>query len=133
MATPDLYGRGIDTLRGWPYRFTYASGYRNLGNNLARRLQTPRGSLAWDLDCGYDVRALFRGSLSAGEIITAESAISSECEKDERVDSANTSITYVSRAQTLIISIAVTGADGPFDLILSVDNLTVSILRAVAP
>ena len=131
MATPDLYGKGLDVVYGWPYRFTYATGYRDLGNCLARRLQTVRGSLPWDLNCGWDVRALFRGSLSAGEFAAAKSAIAAECEKDQRVDSANVDITYVPRAQTILITITVTGADGPFDLILSVDNLTVTLLRTV--
>jgi len=129
VATPNLYGTGLDVTSGWPYRFVYASGFRNLGNNLARRLQTPRGQLAWDPDCGWDVRQLFRGSLTEGELSRAEGEISAECQKDERVDSASVVLTYVAQAETLIIKITVDGADGPFALILSVDSLTVTILR----
>jgi hypothetical protein len=126
------FGTGLDVIFDWPRTFTYASGQLNLGNNLCRRLQTPRGSLSWDPDCGWDVRALFRGSFTVAEINAAEAAISAECEKDERVDSATASLTYIPQAQTLVISIQITGADGPFVLVLSVDAFTVSILKVVA-
>ncbi len=129
MATPALYGTGLNVTTDWPLRFSYAAGYLNLGNNLARRLQTPRGSLAWDPDCGWNIRGLLNGSLTVGELQAAESAIGAECEKDERVDSANVQLTYVSQSQLLIVKVTVTGADGPFTLIMSVDDLTVTILR----
>ncbi len=130
MATnPSDFGTGLDVYRSWPLRFTFTSGFRNLGNNLARRLSTIRGSLPWDLDCGYPLVQLLRGSLSDDELSAAESSIGAECEKDERVDSASAKVTYVRAAGVLIVTITGTGADGPFTLILSADALTVAILR----
>ncbi len=126
-----LFGTGLDVITGWPRRMTFASGFKNLGNNLRRRLQTPRGSLLWDLDCGWDIRQLFRGNATSAEIGAAQTAISAECEKDPRVDSASTTLTYIAAAKTLIVTISIQTADGPFTLVLSVDSLTVSILRIV--
>lgn len=127
MATN--FGTGLDVKSGWPRLFTYASGYRNLGNNLCRRLQTVRGSLPWDLDCGYDVRGLLRGTLSLADLYAAQAAIGAECEKDQRVQSASASIVYVPGAASLRITVAVETAEGPFTFVLSVDALTVALLE----
>ncbi len=126
----DPYGTGLATLFGLPLRFTFASGLRNLGNNLARRLQTPRGSLPWDLNCGYDVRGLLRSTLTRFQVSAMQNAISSECEKDPRVASASTAAVFAD--DRLQITVTVTGSDGNnFDFIFAVDALSVSLLRIV--
>ena len=68
---PTNFGQCLSVVNDWPLNFVYATGYRNVALNLFRRLQTPRGSLPWDLDCGWDVRQLFRGSFTAAEISRA--------------------------------------------------------------
>lgn len=128
-ADPPDYGTGLNVTTDWPLSFQYASGLANLGNNLLRRLTTPRGSLAWDRNCGWDVRQLFRSGFTADAINAASSAISAECEKDERVESASTELTFIAAASTLIIAVSIITAAGPFVLVLSVDNLTVQILK----
>ncbi len=126
------FGTGLAVISDWPKLFTYAMGLQNLGNNLCRRLQTPRGSLAWDLNCGWDVRQLFRAAFNESALPAYTSAISAECEKDARVLSASTEINYIRAAGTMVISVTVTTAQGPFLLVLSVDNLTVQLLRFAA-
>lgn len=132
MATnPNPYGRGIAGISDWPKIFVFIGGQQILGQDLAHRLQTPRGSLAWDPDAGWDVRLLLRGALTQVQIHAAQGAISAECEKDERVNAAAVELTFIAAAGTLIITITITGAAGPFILVLSVDALTVAVLKVV--
>lgn len=128
MASPD-YGVGWQGISDFPLTFVFINGNAILGQDLCHRLQTPRGSLAWDLNAGWDMRALFRGTLNTSELVAAQAAIGAECEKDERVNSASAILTFIPQASTLIATITVDGADGPFVLVLSVDSLTVAILR----
>lgn len=129
MALPD-FGTGLDVNTGWPYSFSYTSGLLNLGNNLCRRLQTIRGSLAWDEDCGYNIRGLLRGSLTAGELSRFAAAIGAECEKDERVEAATA--TVVVSGEVLRVTVDVTTAAGPFSLVLAVNDVTVELLALSA-
>jgi hypothetical protein len=131
MATPD-FGTCLAVTSAWPRIFVYASGLQNLGLSLCRRLQTIRGSLPWDPDCGYDLRQLLRGSLTQGELARMEQAISAECEKDERVDAADASITYAPQSRALRVAITIDTAAGPFALIVSVDQVTVELLSISA-
>ncbi len=131
MAIPD-YGTGLAVVSDWPLRFTYASSFQNLANNLCRRLSTPRGSLAWDLNCGWDMRALLRDSLTPSAVAAAQSAIAAECEKDPRVNAASCVLTFIPQASMLTATISITGAQGPFAFVLSVDALTVALIK-VAP
>lgn len=126
------YGTGISCISDWPLTFVFVSGNQKLGQDIAHRLQTIRGSMQWDLDAGWDMRSLFRGSFSPAELAAAQSAIGAECEKDERVQSATCLLTFIPSASTLIASITITGGSGPFLLVLSVDALTVAILKVVS-
>jgi hypothetical protein len=125
---PD-FGVGLNVVSDWPLTFVYASGLQNLGNNLARRLQTIRGSLAWDLNCGYNLRDLFRGSWTTAQQMAAQSAIGAEMEKDPRVQSATATLTYVPEARTLVVAVAGVTANGPFSLVIAANSLTLQILR----
>src|SRR5262249_10221601 len=124
------YGTGLDVISRWPSRFTYASGLRNVGNNLCRRLQTIRGSLPWDPDCGYDLRSLLRGSLTVGELSRASAALAGEGEKDERVEAASARV--VADQGTLRVTIEIDTAQGPFSLVLAVNDVTVELLAITA-
>lgn len=121
------FGTGIDGVSDLPIRFNTVSGFRNLGNNIARRLQTPRGSLPWAPNDGYDVRALLSEGFTDLSFII--SAIEAEVEKDERVLSCSASYSF--SGSRLILTLSVSTAAGPFTLVLGVDALTVEILNGV--
>ena len=124
------YGTGVDGISDLPLIFRPVSGLRNLGNDLARRLQIPRGSLPWDLNCGFDVRALLREGALLSNILAVQSAIEAECEKDERVTSCSAQVTYIEAAASLTIVLQITPSSGPtFTLVLAVSDVTVAILR----
>jgi hypothetical protein len=102
-----------------------------IGQRVARRLQTPRGGLAAidpaAADFGWDVRQYTLGRLSPAGLAQAQQQIGAECTKDEEVESAVVTLTFVSGgALTVIIQLA--SAAGPFTLTLNVTALTVEVV-----
>lgn len=104
------------------------SPQRVIGERVARRLQTPRGGLSAigdDPNFGWDVRQYTLGRLAPSDISKAQQQVSAECTKDEEVESADVSITFVSGG-SLTITIRLTAATGPFTLTMNVSQLTVT-------
>lgn len=105
-----------------------------IGQRIARRLQTPRGALALingDPDFGFDVRTLVLGKLTTTLRVQAQSAIKSECLKDEEVLSASVSVEPTSGGSGLRITILLQASDGPFTLVLNVSDLTVDAILSL--
>jgi hypothetical protein len=105
------------------------SGLACLGQDLLHRFTTPRGGLFYDLSYGKDLRVYLEESLTPERIAAIPSEVSQEAEKDERVQSATTTVSYNAITEKLTISITCTTAAGPFTLILEVSKLTVELLR----
>lgn len=124
------FGTGINCNTDLPLKFTFASGYLNLANNLLRRLTTPRGSLPWDLNCGYDVKLLLRDDMGPAGLAAVKSSIESECEKDPRVLVAVATLTFIAAASSLAIALQITTATGSFSFVVAISKLTVSMLEA---
>lgn len=120
IATPDA--SDID-----PY-FTTVSGWRGLGQALARRLITPRGSLLDDDAYGYDLRSRLSDTFTAADLAQIGAIAKRELEGDERVDSATVTATF--SAGTLRVSAAIQTASGSFRLVLAVSSVTTEILAA---
>lgn len=102
-----------------------------VGQRLARRLQTPRGALAFingDPNAGYDVRGLILGKLDPGTIAAAQTQIENECLKDECVQTVT--CTVASSNGNVTISIKGTLAVGPFAFVLTVQQLTAQVFFA---
>lgn len=103
-----------------------ASGRTALGEALCRRLSTPRGGLFYDFDYGFDLRSFLSAAQPPPGFI--ESQVAAELLKDERVlDVEVGSVGFVAEALTLAIT--VTDGDGPFNLTVTADKLTVQLLR----
>ena len=97
-----------------------------VGHRVARRLQTPRGGLAavgGDPNFGWDIRQYTNGKMSQSTLAQAQQEIRNECLKDEEVLDAVVSFVYTFNG-ALTITIQITGASGPFALVLPVQNLT---------
>jgi len=129
MTTTDLTDFGVD-IAGYQFLapvYGLATGLTNLANALARRLTTPAGTLDDHPEYGYDVRDLLVGDFTAGELDASRPAIESQCEDDERVQSAT--VTMSLNKGVLSISIDGTTADGPFSLVLAVSAVSAAILE----
>lgn len=124
---PD-FGTDISALDDLDPGFALVSGEAMLARAIARRLTTPRGGLFYDPDYGYDVRGLLLDSLTPAKLASASAAIGSEVEKDPRVAAASVTFTEDTSAARLTISVEVETDAGPFDLVLSVDALSVELL-----
>lgn len=108
--------------------FAMISGRRVVQEAVARRFITPRGGLLDDPNYGLDLRALLNTSYSQRDLFILRERISAECRKDERVDGARVTITPKANGN-LTITISMTTASGPFDLVLAVSQVTVELLR----
>lgn len=130
------YGTDSNVTTDLPRKRSLVSGAPNVGRALLRRLTTPRGGLAEiddDPNYGFDVRELFQAGFVAGDLDRYKTAISSECEKDPRVQSCAVDLVYSYATQTATITLTVTLTDdgGTFPLVLAVTALTVTLLEAV--
>jgi hypothetical protein len=125
-------GVDIDCIIDVGRSLTLARGLRNLGNALARRLVTPRGGLFYDPNYGLDVRAFVNAGFTAQQLAQVQADIAAEVSKDERVE--NPQVTVVSNVQTgsMAITIVCELAEGPFQFLVSVNALTVELLRVEA-
>jgi phage baseplate assembly protein W len=134
MATPD-FGLDLDTAFIGPDgeasispMFDLTSGRTLLAQAIANRLSTPRGQLPDDPAYGYDLRDALNDSLTATGLFALQSAIVSECKKDERIAGATCRCTFDAVAKKLTVLVRLATADGPFLLTLAVSDLSVLIL-----
>lgn len=105
------------------------SGINNLVKKIIRRLKCPNGALYWDPAYGLDVRQYLNASVTPAKIQEIKQAVKTQCELDERVQSASVSVSNTANNQ-LFITVEITTQSGPdFVLILSVTKLTVDLLN----
>jgi hypothetical protein len=114
-------------------RWDLASGRKNLGAAIARRLSTPRGMLPWDPNYGFDLRDMLNGSMTATEISKGRGATAAECEKEERVLGAAVNFDFNFATSSLRVDVHLDTADGPFDLILLVTGASIEVLDRNRP
>lgn len=96
----------------------------------ARRLETPRGTLRTDPNFGFDCRTYVLGKVDQTVRMQLRTEIAAELVKDERVKSARVTVEHT--AGTLTIKVELTTSVGPFTLLLSVSQLSVTILRGAS-
>lgn len=100
-----------------------------IAQRLARRLTTARGALASindDPSFGWDVRQYINAKLSPSTRGIAEQQITSECLKDEQVQSVIVQV--VQSGDHISVSVSAVSAVGPFALTLNVSELTVDLV-----
>lgn len=130
MATeqPD-FGVDIDCASDIGATLSVASGYRNLGNALARRYMTPRGDLFYDQDYGLDLREWINEGLTDSGISELVDLIEAEARKDDRVLDLSADVTFDRSTSKLTVAMDIETAEGPYRMILGVDEVTVQLLN----
>jgi phage baseplate assembly protein W len=108
---------------------------RAIGEAIARRLDTPRGSLPGSPDYGIDLRSYLNRGTTAAEINSLADRIRVELSRDDRIASLRVRVTPNATGSTLSVAIAVVPVDprlGAFSLTLAVTSAEVLIeeLRA---
>jgi phage baseplate assembly protein W len=114
---------------------TMVSGNRIVAEACYRRLITPRGTLIDDPNYGTDLTSLIDSELAVATQSQQTSTLArmfamvdQEMRKDERVLSSATTGAFVS--SVLTVAIAIRTATGPFQLVIAVSGVTVTLLRA---
>jgi hypothetical protein len=109
--------------------FADISGRRVLVEAIARRFETPRGSLFYDSDYGLDLRAYVGEGFDSSEVFELQASIEAECLKDERVNAARARVTMNAATGELRVLLSIEAGDGPFRFVLSVSDVSVAILN----
>jgi hypothetical protein len=110
--------------------FAMVSGRQCLAEALARRLVTTRGTLIGDPEYGFNLLGFVNDDIDARGLALVAAGVEAEMLKDERVVHATAAVSFLSGV--LIVAITITDGRGPFKLVLSVSDVTVSILQVAA-
>ena len=127
MATD--FGTDISLYPDLDASFSTVTGFTLIGQDLARRLETPLGGLFYDSNYGYDVREMVNDASTQANVLKRQSGIERECKKDERILNARATVTFSPATQTAAVKILIDTALGPFTMILAVTQLTVALLK----
>lgn len=123
------YGTDIDLSTSLPRVFAIVSGQRNVANAYARRLQCQRTGLITDPNYGYDVRPFCNITLTPAALAELQSNMVAEGLKDERIQEiAVNLVPPPSLLGKMLAHVTITTADGPFDLILAISEVSVDVL-----
>lgn len=110
-------------------RLSTSSGRQLLAEDLRARLEEPPGGLYYDPEYGGGLLDLLGEALTDQDLPAIESRVVTQCLLDERVTGASCKATWTPTTRKLHLAIGITDADGPFELVLSIDGLTVEILK----
>lgn len=122
------YGLDVSTYPDLDPTFGWTSGITTLAQALARRLETPAGSLPYDPDYGLDLREYVADDLDDSDVLRLQSLIAAQAAQEERVLDANVTATQTLATQTLTLAIALRLADGTFALTIAIDDVSASVL-----
>lgn len=106
------------------------SGRSCLSQAIARRLTTPRGRLIDDANYGLDLRAFLNDDLSPADLGRIKALAEAECLKDERVRAATVTFTLPASG-VAVVTLVIQDGTGPFNLVLSVNAVTVTVLTVI--
>ena len=127
MATD--FGVDINCVTDLDPSFALVTGQTAVGQAVARRLITVRGTLLDDPHYGTDLRQYAGEPKSAGALARAKADCEREARQEERVDSVEVETSYQGD-DVLLARISLTTAEGPFELTLAVTAVTATILAA---
>lgn len=105
------------------YALTKVTGRTALAHRLLRRLITPRGGVWYAPTYGYDLTELIGSTVPTSVI---EQRVEEQMYAEEEVSDA--AATAVLTSSALTVDVNVVDADGPFKLVLSQSELTVTAL-----
>ena len=107
-----------------------ATGNRVVAEALLRRFVTTRGTLIDDPNYGFNIYDLISDDLTLQDIQSFQQQLANEAVKDERVFSANFTLTIIGEAPDVLVTITgtATTANGPFKFVLAASATSVQLL-----
>ena len=121
------YGTDLACVTDLETTLGVVSGTRVVAEAIARRLQTPRGTLIGDPDYGFDLTGYCNDELGAGGLAWISSQIVAECTKDERVIEASAEL-ELDAGDVMTATIKLALATEGITLVLAVSAVTVELL-----
>jgi len=129
ISTGPDFGRDVSTYPdGLDPSFGQLTGPAVVGQAVLRRLRTPRGSLPFYPDYGFDLRRFLNEGITDAALSQIRAGAQREAEKDERVASADVTVRYLAATEELRVEVQLQTAAGPFKLVLQVTQLDVTQL-----
>jgi len=131
MPPDNDYGEDVSTfLEGDldPY-FRPLTGPRVVAEAIVRRWTTPSGGLFFEPGFGLDVRELSSQAMTPQALFTLGAQLAAQAEEDERVQSALVELSFNPQTRKLLVRAEIRTASGSFALVVSVDRLSVEILK----
>ncbi len=122
------FGPDVSTFPDLDPMFEIVTGNQVIAEAILRRLTTTREGLFYDSDYGLDVRAWLNESLVPKRLYLLQRQIEAECEKDERVLSADATISLNPEAHRMTVFLVVDTSEETFKLTLGIDQVSASIL-----
>lgn len=119
--TQPAFGQDLSCLQDEDAVQSEVNGFTALAQALARRLQTPRGTLLGDSAYGYFVIGEIDNDVTAADVAKIGTNIDAEFVKDQRVLSSFTSATF--SAGVLVTQSTITTTAGPWTLTLAISNI----------
>jgi len=110
--------------------FTEIDGRVVVAQACARRLSMHHGALPDDPDAGYDLRRFCNAKWVPAKAFSIKTGVERECMKDPRVYMATAQLKYFPKTRTMEVEVYIETMFGSFALVLAVDNVSVTILRA---
>lgn len=104
------------------------TGVRAVEQAIYHRLITPADSVPGRLGYGFDLRALLNEDGTSRTPFQIAAAIESQALQEERVASVTVTVTSLPRENQLRVELSGECAEGPFELVLAVSDLTVKRL-----
>lgn len=115
------YGTDISTRGDLDPTFALISGVNVELESILREFSTPQGALWWATEYGADLRALLDSALDTKDVKALELTIQRRLLKRDRVEKATATVTFDFSARSITVSVAIEGADGPFDFVFTLD------------
>jgi len=126
------YGTDIAALDDLPDPEVLVSGERNAAYAQGRRLLTPTGALEAIGDAApydsIDLREQLGARMSEQDLLDLQAQVHQVLSQDERVIRVEAQLTDTGRA--LQVEARHEGTAGPFDLVISIDSVTTTLLKA---
>lgn len=121
------FGKALSCVNDFSPDAKMVSGFRVVGEAIARRWITPRGRLIGYPNYGFDLTEYVNADVTDRDLAGLRAQASAEALKDERVQSCTVS-TSLATDGVLTVTAEVGTAQGPFQLVVAVTSVTLDLL-----
>lgn len=104
-----------------------STGLQLVAEALYRRFMVEHGSWSADPDYGYSLTQFINEGIP--DVNAIKQRAEAECMKDERVRTADATVTFNTDTEELKLDLVIGTSQGPFELVVGVNGLTAELLN----